>query len=175
MRQRIVDESFNARRAAAWCIGALLVVLISRLMPPIALFPARPADYATLHLVLEAFSIAVCAMIATLAWYGVSAQSVGAPSFLFVGFALVAGLDTLHACSFRHMPWIVEDGGIQQCVVFWLAARSVELITMAFVATRARLPLPRSGLLVLTALFPVRAGLDHGIARRCPADFVYRW
>lgn len=37
-------------------------------LPPMAIFTSRPADYLSVHLLLEMFAISVSLMIVTIAW-----------------------------------------------------------------------------------------------------------
>ena len=54
--------------ALSTCALALVLMAMALSLPPIAIFTARPADYLSVHILLEMFAISVSLMIVTIAW-----------------------------------------------------------------------------------------------------------
>lgn len=138
----------NRRLALCTCALALVLMAIALSLPPMAIFTSRPADYLSVHLLLEMFAISVSLMIVTIAW-NIPDQNVEpiAQAMVF-GFVSVAGLDILHTLYFAGMPGLVVDGSINTSIFFWLSSRAVEVTVLCLAALQLRLPGSRSFWLV---------------------------
>jgi diguanylate cyclase (GGDEF)-like protein/PAS domain S-box-containing protein len=138
----------NRRLALCTCALALVLMAIALSMPPMAIFNSRPADYLSVHLLLEMFAISVSLMIVTIAW-NIPDQNVEpiAQAMVF-GFVSVAGLDILHTLYFVGMPGLVVDGSINTSLFFWLSSRATEVTVLCLAALQLRLPGSRSFWLV---------------------------
>lgn len=128
--------------ALSTCALALALVLMAMALslPPIAIFTARPADYLSVHILLEMFAISVSLMIVTIAWNTPDHDAEPIAQTLVFGFASVAGLDMLHTLYFAGMPGLVVDGSTNTAIFFWLSSRAVEVAVLCLAALSLRLP-----------------------------------
>ena len=95
--------------ALSTCALALVLMALALSLPPIAIFTARPADYLSVHILLEMFAISVSLMIVTIAWNTPDHDAEPIAQTLVFGFASVAGLDMLHTLYFAGMPGLVVE------------------------------------------------------------------
>ena len=134
--------------ALSTCALALVLMALALSLPPIAIFTARPADYLSVHILLEMFAISVSLMIVTIAWNTPDHDAEPIAQNLVFGFASVAGLDMLHTLYFAGMPGLVVDGSLNTSLFFWLSSRAVEVSVLCLAALQLRLPGSRSFWLV---------------------------
>ncbi|MBA5639867.1 EAL domain-containing protein [Duganella sp. LX20W] len=131
---------WSVQRTLLTCTVAALVMASAMSLPPLTLFAGRPADHASVHLLLELFSVVVSIMVVSLAWHTLRHGNDSSTKALLAGFTLVAGLDVLHALSFEYMPSLFSDASTGKAIFFWLGGRVAELMTIVLVAAGARLP-----------------------------------
>lgn len=144
--------------ALSTCALALVLMALALSLPPIAIFTARPADYLSVHILLEMFAISVSLMIVTTAWNTPDHDAEPIAQTLVFGFASVAGLDMLHTLYFAGMPGLVVDGSTNTAIFFWLSSRAVEVAVLCLAALSLRLPGSRNawliaGIVLVAALF----------------------
>jgi len=144
--------------ALSTCALALVLMALALSLPPIAIFTARPADYLSVHILLEMFAISVSLMIVTIAWNTPDHDAEPIAQTLVFGFASVAGLDMLHTLYFAGMPGLVVDGSTNTAIFFWLSSRAVEVAVLCLAALSLRLPGSRNawliaGIVLVAALF----------------------
>ena len=134
--------------ALSTCALALVLMAMALSLPPIAIFTARPADYLSVHILLEMFAISVSLMIVTIAWNTPDHDAEPIAQTLVFGFASVAGLDMLHTLYFAGMPGLVVDGSTNTAIFFWLSSRAVEVAVLCLAALSLRLPGSRNAWLI---------------------------
>lgn len=144
--------------ALSTCALALVLMALALSLPPIAIFTARPADYLSVHILLEMFAISVSLMIVTIAWNTPDHDAEPIAQTLVFGFASVAGLDMLHTLYFAGMPGLVVDGSTNTAIFFGLSSRAVEVAVLCLAALSLRLPGSRNawliaGIVLVAALF----------------------
>lgn len=150
----------NRRLALNTCALALLLMALALSLPPIAILTQRPADYVSVHLLLEMFAISVSLMIVTIAWNTLHQSVEPTAQTMIFGFTSVAGLDILHTLYYVGMPGLLVDGSTNTAIFFWLSSRAVEVAVLCLVALAVRLPGSRNlwlmaGIALVIALFVV--------------------
>ncbi|MEH0166804.1 EAL domain-containing protein [Paucibacter sp. JuS9] len=153
----LTAPAFDANQAAwhqaRWICGAAAALMVGALaLPRISLFAQRPADHASVHLLLEMFAVVVSVMVASMAWHAAGRQGAGKPKLLLYGFTVVAGVDLFHAISFDGMPSLLSDAGTAKAIFFWLCGRTIEVVTVLLVAARLEPPGRRGVWLALAVL-----------------------
>ncbi|WP_458734877.1 EAL domain-containing protein [Zobellella taiwanensis] len=123
----------EARRACVWVAGLALLAGASRLLPEVVAFRGL-ANYAPLHTLLEVAAIAMAVMVFAIAWttqqYRASRQGLVA-GLAFLGVAL---LDLSHVLSYQGMPDFVTPSSPEKAINFWLAARTLALMALLYLA-----------------------------------------
>ncbi|PZP31011.1 MAG: GGDEF domain-containing protein [Roseateles depolymerans] len=159
--------------AVGVCVLAALGMLAGLTLPRLPLFADGLVDHATVHLLLEMFSVVVSALVVAMAWHTLSRRGESMAKLLMTGFAAVALLDMLHAISYAGMPAFFTPSSTSKAVFFWLCARVIEVVTVLLVAARVRAPGPRlawlagSGVLVALCFYVGSFRLDE-----LPATYV---
>ncbi len=155
----------TAAPVPAWvpavCLGAVLLMAVAIMMPPVALFKDRHGAMLATHLLLEIFSVMVSSLVVVMAWHRLDRTADDASRILIYGFSVVAGADLIHALTYEGMPPLLVDSSTSRAIFFWLLGRSVELLTVLLLAARMRLPGGRTLWLAL-GLISVLAALLFG-------------
>lgn len=112
------------RESAYWLLALLAGLLLVRILP--APDAARGlASYLPLHTIMEMLSIAVAAMVFSIAWVTQKYRLNGRALVLGIGLLGVALLDLSHALSYAGMPDFITPSGPEKAINFWLAARAM--------------------------------------------------
>lgn len=148
----------NRRLALNGCALALVLMLLAIALPPIAIFTTRPADYLSVHLLLEMFAISVSLMIASTAWNSQGEDQDSMAKGMVFGFTSVAGLDILHTLYYPSMPALIVEGSTNTAIFFWLSSRAVEVSVLFLASLNLRLPGSRrlwlvAGITLVISLF----------------------
>jgi diguanylate cyclase (GGDEF)-like protein/PAS domain S-box-containing protein len=130
----------NRRIALGLCALALLLMSAALNLPPTPIFTERPADYLSVHLLLEMFAISVSVMVASIAWNSQGRNDEPMARAMVFGFTSVAGLDMLHTLYYAGMPALIVDGSTNTAIFFWLSSRAIEVVTLSLAALHLRLP-----------------------------------
>lgn len=139
-------------RTASLFAGMLAVIALVATMTLPALIDAVPFKNSMLmvHLLLEMFSIMIALHIVSLAWHTTDMREATSTSkILMCGFLIVASCDILHALTYKGMPDFITESGTPRAIFFWLIARTVEVVTLAVVASKWRLQLSRKLLMAI--------------------------
>ena len=118
-----------------WLWAGVLTLLLSlgKLLPEARVFQASDS-YVVMHTLLELVAIAVSAMVFSLAW-NLRQQPFNSHRVLLgVGFLAVSLVDLAHTLSFAGMPDFITPNGTEKAINFWLAARSIAVLTLLGVA-----------------------------------------
>lgn len=137
---------------ARYFLPAVLVFMLAMALPPFPLFEDRASSMLQLHLVLELFAVIVAILIVAVSWHDLKHQSRPESGVLLAGFIVVAFVDLVHALTYDGMPRLVTDSSTPRAIFFWLAGRTVVLLTLLLVALRLRLLLSRYVWLGIAAL-----------------------
>lgn len=117
------------RESAVWLSVLLAGLLLIRILP--APDSARGlASYLPLHTTMEILSIAVAAMVFSIAWVTQKYQLNGRTLVLGIGLLGVALLDLSHTLSYSGMPEFITPSGPEKAINFWLAARSMAAVAL---------------------------------------------
>ncbi len=87
-----------------------------------------------IHLTLELLSIFVSVSVVAIVFQRLDKVQNGAANIIVFGYTGIALLDFIHAISFSGMPVFVTESSMEKAIFFWLAARVLELLTMAGLA-----------------------------------------
>lgn len=121
------------RESAYWLLALLAGLLLVRILP--APDAARGlASYLPLHTIMEMLSIAVAAMVFSIAWVTQKYRLNGRALVLGIGLLGVALLDLSHALSYAGMPDFITPSGPEKAINFWLAARAVAAAALLWAA-----------------------------------------
>ena len=154
--------------------GLLLGVLLLCWWVPVPEALRGVGSYAPLHALLETLSIAISALIFSLAWGSRLGQVPANVCVLACAFAGVALLDFSHLLSYAGMPDYVTPAGPEKAIDFWLAARLMAgLGLLSMVALPWRAPLPRASRRALLAAVLLGVGLVHWVVLAHP-EFLPR-
>jgi diguanylate cyclase (GGDEF)-like protein/PAS domain S-box-containing protein len=121
------------RELACW-LGILLLGLLLVLALPEPDAARGLASYLPLHTALEVLSIAVAAMVFSIAWVTQKYRANGRALVLGVGLLGVALLDLSHALSYLGMPDFITPSSAEKAINFWLAARAMAAAALLWVA-----------------------------------------
>lgn len=125
----------------ALAVMAIVVFYLTLLaVPEMPAFSRRAPDYASVHLLLEMFAIAISMMVVSVAWFGLSRREVYSANSLVACFTVVCIADTWHALVYEGMPSLIVEAGTNRAVYFWFAGRFFESLALALVLLRVRLP-----------------------------------
>lgn len=116
---------------AAACLAAVL--LLAPWYPAQGLF-ADPAAYLAIHNVLEFISMAVSAMVFSLAWSLRKQHHNNHLLLLGLASLIAASLDLAHVLSYQGMPDLITPSGPEKAINFWLASRLVTALALLWVA-----------------------------------------
>ncbi|MDH1902751.1 hypothetical protein N5D67_10620 [Comamonas aquatica] len=121
------------RESAYWLLALLAGLLLVRVLP--APDAARGlASYLPLHTIMEMLSIAVAAMVFSIAWVTQKYRLNGRALVLGIGLLGVALLDLSHALSYAGMPDFITPSGPEKAINFWLAARAMAAAALLWAA-----------------------------------------
>jgi PAS domain S-box-containing protein len=120
---------------AVWALALTALLLVGYTLPALRFFSA-PANYLPLHTALEFASMAVSAMVFTLAWNLRHQPRNGSFMLLGAGLLAVGLIDFAHTLSYAGMPDLVTPSGTEKAINFWLAARYVAAAVFLGVALR---------------------------------------
>lgn len=121
------------RESAYWLAALLAGLLLLQVLP--APDAARGlANYLPLHTILEILSVAVAAMVFSIAWVTQKYRPNGRALVLGIGLLGVAALDLSHALSYEGMPDFVTPSDPEKAINFWLAARGVAAVALLWAA-----------------------------------------
>ncbi len=121
------------RESAYWLLALLAGLLLVRILP--APDAARGlASYLPLHTIMEMLSIAVAAMVFSIAWVTQKYRLNGRALVLGIGLLGVALLDLSHALSYAGMPDFITPSGPEKAINFWLAARAMAAAALLWAA-----------------------------------------
>ncbi|MDD5613004.1 MAG: EAL domain-containing protein [Gallionella sp.] len=147
------------RRAGYMLALLMLGVLLIRFAP---ILPGLGGlvGYLPLHMLLETSSIVIAMLVFAVGW---KAHRRGVSGNIFLAgcaFFVVAVLDFSHMLSFVGMPDFITASGPEKAIDFWLAARTVAVLTLLLVAvsplrhnfTRLARSLIFAGALLLTGV-----------------------
>jgi signal transduction histidine kinase len=154
MHSQESGEQLRYLRIALYMSAAFAVLLVVLLaLPEFPLFTQEQLpDLLLLHLFFELFSIIVCVLVAAIAWNTLEEEEIPSANVVIAGFASIAALDLVHALTYEGMPPFLGPATTQRAIYFWLAARSVETLTLAAIALRVRLPGSRPLWLLIAAV-----------------------
>jgi diguanylate cyclase (GGDEF)-like protein/PAS domain S-box-containing protein len=128
------------------------------------------------HVLLELAAVALAVHVISMAWSGLSHSACAAANVLILCFAVVAGVDLLHALRHEtiHSPVLAPDDAT--AVWLWLGSGTAQLIAMGLLLGRVVLPGPRAmwlhlalaGIAALAWWNPsfTAAGLEEGLIDR---------
>lgn len=125
--------------ATVFLIWAAALMLLALALPRIELFAYRPEDHASIHLLLELVSITVSVMVVTVTWISKNKQPKWQPQVLIFGFTIIAGLDLLHALTFKGMPSLINNSNSDESIFFWLAGRIATLIVIIILGLKIQI------------------------------------
>jgi len=131
------------RSDARYFLPAVLVFAVAMALPPFPLFEDRAASMLQLHLLLELFAVIVAILIVVMSWHDLKHQNKAESGILLAGFSVVALVDLVHALTYDGMPRLVTESSTPRAIFFWLAGRTLVLLTLLLVVLRLRLPLSR--------------------------------
>lgn len=157
-----------------WVLLAAVLVFLGLMLLPLAgpLMQALPAIEQT-HLVFELAAVVVAALIAISTWNTLEPRRCGRDCILIAGFVAVAVLDLVHALTYEHAVGPTATTDPQQSIFFWLAARSLAVMTLLMLALNSGPNLTRRVALGVGALV---AGsllwVGHFHLDRFPATFL---
>lgn len=120
-------------------IPLFISLLIVRILPPFNLFEDRSSSLLQLHLLLELFAVIVAILIAIVSWYEHEMRAHSDSAVLLIGFSTVAVVDLLHALTYDGMPKLVTENSTQRAIFFWLAGRTLVLLTLALLAFQIKI------------------------------------
>ena len=111
----------------------LLVGLMLCSIQIIASYDIKLTNYVALHSILEISAILVSLFISisVLFSYTTDRSNRFAYCCLASGFLGTALLDLLHTLSYQGMPAFLSPSGAEKAIIFWLAARSMELLGLS--------------------------------------------
>lgn len=156
--------------AAVAVVGLYLGFLFSA--PSLSVL-GTPGEYASLHLLLEMFSISIAMMVVAISWYGLSQRRFMASNTMIFCYLVVFASDIGHSVFYSGMPFLVAEPGPDRAIFFWFSARVFETLAVLLIAMR--LPLPGGRLLWLALGLLCAAGISSlGIfgLESLPAFFV---
>ena len=106
--------------------GTFVVLLAAGLLlPTFRLFaPDQLSSMLVVHLLLELFGIVVSILVVAAAWHTLDRARLPANQAVIFGFAVIAGLDSLHALSYAGMPTIFGPPATDRGIFFWLVGRT---------------------------------------------------
>ncbi len=117
---------------------AVVVFAVAVSLPPFQLFEERAASMLVIHTLTEMFAVVVAALIAVMAWHGLKRNPDSDAGILLAGFTLAAAIDVMHMLAYEGMPRFVIDNSTNRSVFFWLAGRTVVVLTLLMVLLRVR-------------------------------------
>lgn len=91
------------------------------------------------HLTLELFSIFISVSIVAILFQRLDGATGRFTNTIVLGFTTVALLDYVHSLSYSGMPIFITESSTQKAIFFWLTSRTIELLTMFFIALHLRL------------------------------------
>ena len=112
-------------------VPSVAIFVIAITLPYFQLFHERASSMLILHMLMELFAIVVAAMIAVMSWHGLRKNSERGTGVLLAGFTLVAAIDVMHMLAYDGMPRFVIENSANRSIFFWLAGRSVVVLTLA--------------------------------------------
>jgi PAS domain S-box-containing protein len=148
----------NIPPQASWIAALSLLLLFGQALPAVKLL--APTNYLALHTVMEFCSMAVAAMVFSLAWSLRDQKDNNLRIVLGTGFLAICLIDMAHALSYAGMPDLVTPSSGGKAINFWLAARFIAAVIFLVVAL---MPLRRWSMvachLALVAAIAVAAGV----------------
>jgi diguanylate cyclase (GGDEF)-like protein/PAS domain S-box-containing protein len=117
---------------------AVVVFAVAVSLPPFQLFEERASGMLVIHTLTEMFAVVVAALIAVMAWHGLKRNPDSDAGILLAGFTLAAAIDVMHMLAYEGMPRFVIDNSTNRSVFFWLAGRTVVVLTLLMVLVRVR-------------------------------------
>ena len=121
------------RESTYWLAALLAGLLLLRMLP--APDDARGlGSYLPLHTSMEILSIAVAAMVFSIAWVTQKYRPNGRALVLGIGLLGVALLDLSHTLSYVGMPDLITPSGPEKAINFWLAARAMAAAALLWAA-----------------------------------------
>jgi len=96
------------------------------------------------HIVLELFAVVVAALIATASWNMLKLRQDATAGVMLLGFMIVACSDLMHMLTFKGMPAFITESDPERGIFFWLIGRTVEVLTLLYLAFGRVPALPRS-------------------------------
>ncbi|MBC3868716.1 bifunctional diguanylate cyclase/phosphodiesterase [Undibacterium oligocarboniphilum] len=120
-------------------IPLFISLLIVHILPPFNLFEDRSSSLLQVHLLLELFAVIVAILIAIVSWYEHEMHAHPDSAILLIGFSTVAVVDLLHALTYDGMPKLVTENSTQRAIFFWLAGRTLVLLTLALLAFQIKI------------------------------------
>jgi len=128
---------------ARYFLPAVLVFVAAMALPSFPLFEDRASSMLQLHLLLELFAVIVAILIVVVSWHDLKHRFNPESGILLAGFTMVALVDLVHALTYDGMPKLVTDSSTPRAIFFWLAGRTLVLLTLLLVVLRLRLPFSR--------------------------------
>ncbi|OYU46549.1 MAG: GGDEF domain-containing protein [Burkholderiales bacterium PBB4] len=148
-----------AGRPLMWVLGYVLVFVLALGAPPLHFF-SEVRDYLPLHLTLEFVSMAVAAMVFTLAW-NLRGQAHNSHTLILgASFLFVCLVDGAHSLSYAGMPDLLTPAGAGKAINFWLMARLAGALALLAVAL---LPLKNWSLRQCWLLLGCASGLSLAV------------
>ena len=132
-----------------WVVALTVILLLGEALPAKRFF-TNPSHYLPLHSALEFVSMAVSAMIFSLAWS--LRRQLGKPHLMLLGcgFLAVSLVDFAHTLSYAGMPMWITPSGAEKAINFWLAGRLIAALVLLGVAFQS--PKPWSSTLYWSAV-----------------------
>jgi PAS domain S-box-containing protein len=86
------------------------------------------------HLALELFAIIIASLAVAISCHDVEGFSNPQASVMAGGFTIVVVADLLHALTYEGMPQFITSSSTERAIFFWLAGRTVEVLTLGVIA-----------------------------------------
>ena len=144
-------DSFIAywRQSHRLLLMAFVTLCVALWIPPFELFEDRASSMLQSHLLIELFSVIVSALIVTMAWHELGSEKPGTSGVVMAGFLAVAIIDLVHALTYEGMPRLITESSTPRAIFFWLAGRTLAVLTLIAVALQWRARWPRNVWLIL--------------------------
>lgn len=164
MLPAVADDLRPLRRAClAGGAAGLVLLALTLFAPPFARWDHASTGMLTVHLLLELVALSVALLIVNIGWHALDRDAAGPHNVLIGGFTVVASCDLVHALTYAGMPPLLGPASTERAIFYWLAGRSAEVLTLAWLALGGRRPLTRGvslagGLLASATLVGIGAG-----------------
>ena len=127
----------DAQRLRRGCLLAAVLAVAGQWVmvhPPFVSWPFSHTSMLSVHLLLELVAFVVAVMVIGVSWYALDEKDGGARNILIAGFTAVACCDLVHALTYEGMPALLNEASTPRAIFFWLAGRSIEVLTFGVMA-----------------------------------------